>query len=444
MLNRYCHAAAAAVIALACLRAQDTVKLKIVENAKTALAVTEFRGSGEAQKYADGFNQTVWEDLARSGICNLVPRAMYPVTVPQQPADFMQTPSRLLEWSRPPVSANYLAFGYAAIQDGSLLAYGWMYDTTAQGAQNGEALARRYIAKPDAAGAEKAGHEFAADIIRALGGQPSYGTHIYFTSDRTGYKEIWVMDADGSNQKQVTNFKAIANFAAVSPDGDKIAFTLWPALTGQEPRIAVYSTDPVRKLSFYNQNSPLNGTPSFTPDGKQIVYISSIGAARSVFIADANGANPRRLTFVDSIDAEPKVNPATGRELAFTSDRTGPRQIYVQNMDGSDLRRLTEGTGEAVNPSWSPNGQMMAFAWNRGYAGGKRNIFSMSASGGEYKQLTHDEGINENPSWDPGGSQMVFASDRTGSPQIWTMLADGTQLRQLTKTGRNTNPVWGK
>jgi TolB protein len=113
-------------------------------------------------------------------------------------------------------------------------------------------------------------------------------------------------------------------------------------------------------------------------------------------------------------------------------------------MDGSDLRRLTEGTGEAVNPSWSPNGQMMAFAWNRGYAGGKRNIFSMSASGGEYKQLTHDEGINENPSWDPGGSQMVFASDRTGSPQIWTMLADGTQLRQLTKTGRNTNPVWGK
>jgi TolB protein len=61
-----------------------------------------------------------------------------------------------------------------------------------------------------------------------------------------------------------------------------------------------------------------------------------------------------------------------------------------------------------------------------------------------YTQLTHGEGRNENPSWAPDGQHLVFMSTRTGSYQIWTMLADGTQLKQLTTQGNNWTPVWGK
>jgi TolB protein len=62
----------------------------------------------------------------------------------------------------------------------------------------------------------------------------------------------------------------------------------------------------------------------------------------------------------------------------------------------------------------------------------------------EYQQLTHGEGKNENPSWAPDGKHIVFMSDRTGRPQIWSMLADGTQQQQLTREGSNLRPVWGK
>jgi TolB protein len=61
----------------------------------------------------------------------------------------------------------------------------------------------------------------------------------------------------------------------------------------------------------------------------------------------------------------------------------------------------------------------------------------------QFVQLTHSEGRNENPSWAPDGRHLVFASTRTGVSQIYTMLADGTQVKQLTNQGANRTPVWG-
>ena len=129
----------------------------------------------------------------------------------------------------------------------------------------------------------------------------------------------------------------------------------------------------------------------------------------------------------------------------FSSGRSGPQQIYRMNMDGADLEKLTPGNGEASNPSWHPDGQIIAFAWTQGYATGAFNIFWMDVATRKYTQLTHGEGKNENPSWAPDGAHIVFASTRGGrSSQIWTMLADGTQLQQLTTLGQNERPAWAK
>jgi TolB protein len=144
------------------------------------------------------------------------------------------------------------------------------------------------------------------------------------------------------------------------------------------------------------------------------------------------------------VEVEPKANPKTGSEIVFTSGRSGPPQIYKMNMDGANAVRLTSGEGDAVNPSWSPDGQHIAFSWTRGYDPGNYNIFIMDVATRKYMQLTHGAGRNENPSWAPDGRHLVFSSNRTGSTQIWTMLADGTGLRQLTTQGRNENPVWSK
>ena len=112
------------------------------------------------------------------------------------------------------------------------------------------------------------------------------------------------------------------------------------------------------------------------------------------------------------------------------------------NSSGSDVERLTDGTGTAANPSWHPNGQIISFSWTRGLEPGDFNIFMMDVAKREITQLTHGAGRNLNPVWGPDGLHLVFCSNRSGSLQIWTMLADGTRLRQLTTAGRNEMPIW--
>jgi TolB protein len=429
------------------------------------VAIPGFRGSADTQKFMGAFNETLWSDVQGSGIFNMVPKTSLPTFVPQQPSDFQSPPppqpepirgrkqrSELVapptgggrwmkDWSSPPPQANYMAFGYTGVTNGVLVLQGWFIDLGKDTPAAGQLIGKRYLGDVSEAGARKVAHEFAADIIALGGGQSLFGTHIYFVSDRTGHKEIWRMDYDGKNQTQITHFNNISQYPAVSADGTKIAFTSWVHI---QPAIFVFSVDPVRDLRFYNQNASVNGPASFTPDGKQVVFSSSAGGCCGIYIANIDGRGVRRISSSTSIDTEPRVSPK-GSEIIFVSGRSGPQQIYRMNMDGADMERLTPGNGEAANPSYHPNGQIIAFAWTQGYATGNFNIFTMGTTpGSKYEQLTHSQGRNENPSWAPDGTHIAFSSTRSGRKQIWSMLADGTQAQELTSTGQNMNPVWGK
>jgi TolB protein len=455
------------LVVLAAQQADITARITQDQSARK-IAIPDLRGAGKAANFMAVFNQTLWTDVESSGAVKMAPKTMYPATIPQQPEDFRQPPpvvqapaSRrgemvrpqngggtwMSDWSGPPPQANYLAFGYAAEQGGLFVLRGWLFDLSRDTPQNAQMLAKNYPESLDEAGARKAAHEFAADILARLGGQSMFGTHIYFTRQqgRNAPKEIWVMDPDGKNQKQLTHFNAISIEAAVSPDGTKIAFTSWVKVN---PGIFVFSVDPergtARDLHFYNQVASVNSAPSFTPDGTKIVYMSSAGKCCRIFIANLDGSGFRPVSSASSIDAEPKVNPKTGGEIVFSSGRSGPEQVYMMNMDGADVQRLSDGTGEAANPSWHPNGQMIAYAWTRGYAQGAFNIFVMDVASHQYTQLTHGEGKNEHPSWAPDGVHLAFDSNRDGTSQIYTMLANGTQVQRLTTSGFNDRPAWGK
>jgi len=449
---------------LAVVAAQD-FRIILQGEARPTIAIPDFRGSGAAQNWMGAFNQTLWSDISSSPVVKTVPKTSYPLQAPQQPSDFREPPPVvqaprgrdphqlsapptggglwLSDWSNPPTSATYLAFGYTAVQNDVLVLFGWLFDMSRGTPANAQVLAKRYLASTDEAGARKVAHEFAADILELLGGKSLYGTKIVFVSSRTGArnKEIWIMDPDGSNQKQITHFNSLSIQPAISPDSSKIAFTSYAK---GNPGIFVFSVDPVRQLPFYNQVASVNATPAFTPDGKQIVYSSSASGTAQIYIANSDGSGLRRISSGNAIEVEPKINPKTGNEIAFVSGRSGPQQIYKMNMDGADVERLTPGEGEASNPSWNPDGQYLAFAWTRGYATGNFNIFVMDVATRKYTQLTHSEGRNENPCWAPDGQHIVFQSNRSGPYEIYSMLADGTQVQQLTTQGNNYSPVWGK
>ena len=445
-----------------CLAAQQSdIIVKLMSGDRPAIAVPDFRATGEAQKFMDAFNQTLFGDLQTSGLFRMAPKSMYPLETPQTPKDFrpplMPSATRrktappkpirqgpwLTDWSEPPVNANYLAFGYGGVQDGQLVIFGWLFNVTQPDVASAQAFQKFYFGSMDDAGARNTAHQFAADILKQFGAKSLAGSNIYFVSTRSGrgIKEIWSMDFDGANQQQLTFYKTTTTFPAVSPDGTRIAFTSW--LQGN-PAILVHSLDTKRRLTFYNQKAPLNAFAEFTPDGKKILYSSSITGYSQIYVADLDGSNLRAVSSSRAIEVEPKVNPRNPSEIVFISGRSGPPQLYKMNIDGADAVRLTSGEGDVANPAWHPDGRHVAFSWTKGYDPGNFNIFVMDVATQEYVQLTHGTGRNENPSWAPDGRHIAFASNRNGTIQIFTMLADGSEVRQLTTQGINEKPVWSK
>ena len=181
-------------------------------------------------------------------------------------------------------------------------------------------------------------------------------------------------------------------------------------------------------------------TPAWAPDGLRMAFSSSRSNDPEIYLSRNDGSEMERITFSDGVDISPVWNPRTGAQIVFVSDRGGRPQLYIMNSDGSNVERLTSGEGHAVDPAWSPNGQMIAFAWQRRQS--DFNIYVLDIATRQAIQVTRDAGRNEKPDWAPDGRHLVFESTRGGTPQIWSMLVDGTQIRPLTFRGKNTAPKW--
>jgi TolB protein len=378
------------------------------------------------------FNQTLWNDLDSSGIFELVSKSMMPEKTPSEPEEVVYA-----NWSEPPASAQMLVFGKCEVVNANLVVTGRLFDV--RSTTNPSVLGKRYVATMNEISTREAAHRFANEIIQTLGGGvPGIAlTRIAFVSKRTGSEEIWVMDYDGFNQRPITSYKSLSTTPRWSPDNTRIAFTSYAS---GNPQIYVFSMLTNRRIPFPSYKG-LNTTPAWSPDGSKVAFCSSMSGDPEIYVSDANGLNLHRLTFSTGVDISPVWNPKTGNEIAFISDRSGSPQIYVMSADGTNLRRLISFGGDANSPSWSPNGLFMAYHW-RVSETGTYDIYVIEIATGRIIQLTHDARRNEHPVWSPDGRHIAFESTRTGTRQIWRMLADGRDPKQLTQDGLNWGPNW--
>ncbi|MGH9681181.1 MAG: Tol-Pal system beta propeller repeat protein TolB, partial [Candidatus Acidiferrales bacterium] len=406
---------------------------------KARIAVPDFAPkSPTAQAFATEFATVVRADLDYSGIVEMVSPSYYPLQTPGMPSavDFKS-------WSAAPASAQLLAFGSLSTDNNSLEIQAWLNDLS--NASLPSLIGKVYRGTVSDSDVRKYAHQFADAIIGQLsGGLPGIATtQIAFVSNRSGNKEIWAMDYDGENQHQLTHLHTISLTPRWSPDASRIAFTCFPPPGSgiyMSAQICMYSMD-LNRVIAWPRFRGTNSSPAWSPDGTQIMFMSSMNGNPELYTVDASGGHPKRLTFSNGANTSPSWNPKTGQQVAFVSDRGGIPQLYSMNADGTNQAKVElPDMGYVIDPAWSPNGQLLAFSWRR--HSGNYDLYVMEIVSHQLVELTRDAGRNERPSWAPDGRHLVFESTRTGTRQIWSMLADGTDARQLTTKGQNESPNW--
>jgi TolB protein len=375
---------------------------------------------GTPTDVATGFQETLDRDLAAAAPIALVDSRLYGLVEDDPRPEVMHQ-----RWRS--IGAQFLLSGTAVRAGGQLVVEARLVDLV-----SGEfAFAKRYRAGISAA--QVVAHTLANDLVQVFTGRPGpFLSRMAFISDRSGSSELWVMDWDGANPKQLTKHGAIALAPVWDPTGEHLVFTSYlrgaPALFVLTPKEGY--------LRLLHDEGGVNSSATFSPDGKRIAFASSRDGNVDIYEMAIDGDTPRRLTTARGIDTQPAWAP-NGRQIAFTSTRSGSPQIYLMNVDGTNVRRLSFGGEFHDEPTWSYDGTRIACTTR---VDGRFQLTTINTVTTERSVLA-GPGNNESPVFSPDGSMVAFASDRTGTPQIFITDADGIP-HQLTRKGKNHSPTW--
>jgi TolB protein len=260
------------------------------------------------------------------------------------------------------------------------------------------------------------------------------------TAQKRNVKEIYVTDYDGANQQRITTTRQLNLNPTWSFDARAIAYSAFRNDRGPDVLLSFIYTGVLQNLT---RGRLRDGAylPVFSPDGKQILFSATPegASAPDIHVMSADGSNLRRLTTHPDGDTTPTWSPS-GTQIAFVSDRTGKPQIYIMNADGSGLYRPPIPDGEVDRPTWAPtpHNEIAYSAWTgRGF-----DIKVHELTTGLTRQLTFGEGTNESPAYSASGRHLAFTSTRLGNVQVFTIGRDGNGLRQITRGGNNQTPDW--
>ncbi|HEV7902646.1 MAG TPA: S8 family serine peptidase, partial [Pyrinomonadaceae bacterium] len=268
------------------------------------------------------------------------------------------------------------------------------------------------------------------------------GQPIVFARSMSNGSDIFVMNADGSAQANVTNTQGDDFAPKWSPDGKKIAFVTNRGFGGTSK---IYLMNPDGTEPQNLSNTPAgDGAPAWSPDGTQIAFSSASNSFPStLYVMNADGTGRRPLLNDMMYAATPNWSP-DGQRIAFTVFG-GAGEIWTTRADGSSALRLTNNSSEDNTPVYSPDGTKIAFVSDRHGELFNQDIYVMNSDGTNPVRLTTSPVLDRSPSWSPDGTKIVFESLRDGgmNSEIYVMNADGSNQTRLTNnTVHDTAPSW--
>jgi len=258
--------------------------------------------------------------------------------------------------------------------------------------------------------------------------------------------DIWIMDRDGAQQEKLLHDDDLNSYAQMSPDGEMIVFDKWQDNDENNGEIYVLEVGTGRLSRLTENQAIYDGYPTWTPDGRWIVYASEVGDVFKLFRVRPDGSDHRQLTFGPGSDARPSVSP-DGSRILFNRDVDDNINILVADFPAESAKAVS---ATPLNPSVagdvhpviepviasidayprpSPDGRSVAFVSDRS---GNLEVYSIEQKTGETHRLTKNDAADNMPEFSPDGKKILFMSDRSGNYDIWEMKADGSSPVNLT------------
>ncbi len=299
---------------------------------------------------------------------------------------------------------------------------------------------------------KKLAHKISNDIVFILTKKPGvFLTKIVAVRSMKGSKkELFVMDWNGQNKKQISFHKSTVLSPSWSKDGRYIAYTAFLYRKSQKKRsgaLILYDRfTKTRRIVSKKQGAHLGS--SFLPDGKHILLSLFLGRGyMDIAKMSLINGSIKPITYGpnNSINVEPVAHPK-GKNILFSSDRGGRVMIYSMSMRGKNIRPITWQGSYNSTPDYSPDGKKVVFS---GFSKGRFDIFIMNWDGSQLKRLTSFKKTNgrwanhESPSFSPDGRYIIFTSDRTGNYQLYIMNLLNLRVIRITMDLHNyKSPKW--
>ena len=273
-------------------------------------------------------------------------------------------------------------------------------------------------------------HVFADAIVETLtGGKGFANTKVAFVASRSGHKEIYVADADGTGVHQLTNDANISVGPRLSPDGRTLVYTGYKSGYADVYEIELANGARNRIIKFPGTNTGA----SYSADGRQLAVILSKDGNPELYITGAGGGGARRLTRTAGVESTPTWSP-DGSEIIYSSDDRGTPQLYRIPSGGGSARLLSTGHGYNTEPNWSLDGKRVAFTVRDG---GSFSIATLDVAGGGARVLASGEG----PAWGADSRHLIYAD---GGALILLDVQTGQKTTLLSGFGKISEPTWSR
>jgi TolB protein len=278
-------------------------------------------------------------------------------------------------------------------------------------------------------------HEFANDVVKAFTGQPGvFGSRIELAQSGKGSHEIVAVDMDGGRTSVLTKMGSDCLLPAFSPTGGEVAFTSY---LRNNPDLYIVPAGGGRARRVSKQLG-LNTGAAWAPDGRALALTMSYEGNAELYRIGADGAQQARLTSSSAIDSSPSFSP-DGGQIAFVSNRGGSPQIYVMSASGGGAKRVTFQGKYNQTPRWSPRADKPQIAFTGRDERGVFDVFILDVKSGKIDRLTQGKGSNLDPTWSPDGRLVAYVSSRGG---LWVQNPETHHEVQIWR-GSGSSPSWG-